>query len=387
MWTGSDLSIPHPLSLFGSEEEIDRILDASIRELCEPSALDQPLPFLHSQTIFDAWLISGVIKQQRAEALAAELAAARLADEEAEHDDGDDLVELADRAVNSAAGKMGNDTALLEGAISRSADNSVNGATVTLDVGELVESLAAQDIAPSPGPTRDVLEASSSFSPSSSTLPVEENVENASTQNLSPGRFKHAADEGQAKGLVVRKGSPRWRDLGTIGRVLACNDGLALRHPERSAVTINLGREIMNVMDEKTAGWFGKRISRELKQVEQELGRELDFWFVLEIRTKSVPRPHFHGVITCSVDERPAVEEALQLAAGQWDSRRGEDHQIDWSEWDGPPDDGWVDYVTKNANDTRRTHPAGSIITASEKAWQTARASFDTWRSAQAGRA
>ncbi len=113
---------------------------------------------------------------------------------------------------------------------------------------------------------------------------------------------------------------PRWRDIGVNSRVLALNDGLASRHSRRSAVTINLGHDVEALLlrQKSPAAWMGKRISLALKPLEEVLGRELDFWIVLEAWTKKGPRRHFHGVVTCSPGERPAVENALKQAAGEW---------------------------------------------------------------------
>ncbi|MFY0736552.1 hypothetical protein [Aurantimonas sp. NFXS3] len=379
----AEFTEPHSLSLYGSEQDIDRILNEALAILAGPLDPDCWFAPLQNQTTFDAWLISRTIQLQREEARAAEAAAALLEDEEPE---GDDETDLAGNLENPAAGQSVNGAASDLLGIYRLVGKSVSGADAHSQEHGQLQPSTLQGLPGSSQYAENSSLADRSFSLSFHASAVGADVEDGTTPNLLQGRFKHAADEGKAKGLITRKGPPRWRDLGLASRVLALNDGLARRHVAHSAVTINLGRAIQARMRQNGAAWFGKRVSLALEQAERAIGRDLDFWLVLETWTHGAPRPHFHGVISCSAQERPIVEAALKQAAGKWDARRGEEYQIDWSERDGSPDDGWVDYVTKKADHTRHTFPDGSLVTASQQARQDARAAFTIWRAAQGGR-
>jgi hypothetical protein len=144
-----------------------------------------------------------------------------------------------------------------------------------------------------------------------------------------------------------------WRETGDLSKAHAIAG--VLSDPERNngreakAITINFGRSVAAVADERPAefiGWVRDRFSRELKAA---LGDRREFAFTIEFADG---RPHCHGVLCANDNELPALIGAFQRAAGNWDAQRHHERQIDIRPvWDAH---GWATYCMKGAALARR---------------------------------
>ncbi|MCC6736511.1 MAG: hypothetical protein IT534_10360 [Bauldia sp.] len=85
--------------------------------------------------------------------------------------------------------------------------------------------------------------------------------------------------------------------------------------------------------------WLQRRVAHHLKV---QLGRTVDFFFVLEEADDQSRALHLHGVLGVTDNEIARARKALRTAAGEWAEAR--QHQCQTTP---NPDAGWITYLSK----------------------------------------
>lgn len=116
-----------------------------------------------------------------------------------------------------------------------------------------------------------------------------------------------------------------WRDLSDIARLEWFHHAVAVLGLVR-AFTLNLSADVEATAREQRSAvkWLSHRLARRLKEA---LGRDVPFWFTLEMTDIGIPRRlHLHGELQIAPGERKAARLAMRLAAGKWEHARR--HQV-----------------------------------------------------------
>lgn len=157
-----------------------------------------------------------------------------------------------------------------------------------------------------------------------------------------------------------RKRKPAlWRD--TTDRLRVIFYGRALEAMgECRAFTLNLSPTISATALADPHGFLNHVRRRVARSLDKELGRKVNFFFVVETTPKG--RPHLHGVIGINDNECSYAARALRQAAGKWEGtcrQRQLDVKLIWNS------DGWAEYANADLLRTAR-HIPGKLITATQ---------------------
>lgn len=147
---------------------------------------------------------------------------------------------------------------------------------------------------------------------------------------------------------------PHWDKTTLPLKVMAMSVALA----KHGARTVNLRlspdvQERAKSANKTVVSFLQNRIRMELKKEFEADAPE--FWFVIE--RDNDKRFHLHGAIACPDDGlfREGIEKALRRAAGKWNSKAGQHHQLLTKPLAKPF--GWATYVTKDLNVTAMSVP------------------------------
>ncbi|TPN53900.1 hypothetical protein [Mesorhizobium sp. B1-1-7] len=148
----------------------------------------------------------------------------------------------------------------------------------------------------------------------------------------------------QLQGLREHVVPAPWRDLSDPGRLEWFHHALRSQGDVK-AFTLRLSDDVEARARKhaSTAGWLSKRIAREL---EEALGRKVDYWFALEVSVHH--KLHLHGELQIASGEAEAARKAFRVAAGEWASVR--QHQAHTED---EPSVVWANYSAKDWNHIR----------------------------------
>lgn len=114
--------------------------------------------------------------------------------------------------------------------------------------------------------------------------------------------------------------------------------------------SLNLGGTVLKAANDDATRFMGGFQDRLSKALKAEFGEARDFFFAIE--TTPAGRPHLHGAVDCTENDRERLEAVLARCGGAWGSAHHKERQAHAGVLWGP--DGWVRYTLKGMARTKR---------------------------------